>query len=131
MKVPVWAVTGGVTLPVPVNMLQLPMPVVKVTAVTVVFGDAPQMVCVNGLMEGLLFSGSNLIVAVAELAAHVVPLAMVQTKIVVPVLRPVKLLFPAFAFDNVPLPCKKVQVPVPVVGLLPVRIVLALLMHKV
>jgi hypothetical protein len=67
------------TEPVPVNTLQLFVPVVNVTALTVALGLAPQMVCVNGEMDGLLVSGSTLIVAVTLLLGQVLPATFTAT----------------------------------------------------
>ena len=67
------------TEPVPVNTLQLLVPVVNVTAVTVALGLAPQMVCVNGDIDGLLVSGSTLIVAVILLLGQVLPATFTAT----------------------------------------------------
>ena len=73
LKIPVTCVVDPLTVPVPVKILQLPIPVVKVTAVTVAFGLAPQIVWVIGLMVGVLLAGSNVIVAVMLLLGQVLP----------------------------------------------------------
>jgi len=67
------------TEPVPVNTLQLLLPVVNVNALTVALGLAPQMVCVNGDIDGLLVSGSTLIVAVILLLGQVLPATFTAT----------------------------------------------------
>ena len=67
------------TEPVPVNTLQLLLPVVNVNAATVVLGLAPQIVCVNGEIDGLLVSGSTLIVAVIVLLGQVLPATFTAT----------------------------------------------------
>ncbi len=68
--------TPGITEPVPVGILHTAVPVVGDTTVSVVFGKAPQMVCVNGLINGLSFSGSTLTVAVRVLLGQVLPAAV-------------------------------------------------------
>ena len=67
------------TEPVPVNTLQLLLPVVNVNALTVALGLAPQMVWVNGDIDGLLVSGSTLIVAVIVLLGQVLPATFTAT----------------------------------------------------
>ena len=67
------------TEPVPVNTLQLLLPVVNVNALTVALGLAPQMVWVNGDINGLLVSGSTLITAVILLLGQVLPATFTAT----------------------------------------------------
>jgi hypothetical protein len=66
-------VNAPMMLPVPVNMLQLFVPVVGVNALSVALGVAPHIVWVKGLITGLLVSGSTLILAVTLLFGQLLP----------------------------------------------------------
>jgi hypothetical protein len=74
IKVPVAAVDEPLTEPGPDKILQLPIPVVGVDAVIVVIGVAPHIVCVTGLIVGLLIAGSTMILAVTLLFAQLLPI---------------------------------------------------------
>ncbi len=115
---------GVLTVPVPVRMLHTPTPVVNVTAVTVVFGTAPQMVWVNGLITGVLFSGSTTTPTVRVLLGQVLPAAVCTTYWIelVPTPKPISVVIGTPASTE-PVPVGMLHTAVPVVGEVTLKVV--------
>ena len=92
LNIPVLVELKPLKTPGPVNTLQLPTPMVGFVALTVAVGLEPQIVCVKGLIVGVLISGSTLITAVILLLGHTLPaIPKTYCTVLLPTPKPLKI----------------------------------------
>ena len=119
------------TVPVPVKMLQLPVPMLIGEAVAVVTGDNAHKVWFNGLITAGLVIGSTLIVKVALVPGQEPTLVTLYWAMLVPTPKDNKLVVCAAGLFTVPVGVSKLQAPVPIVIGEAVTVVLGAKPHKV
>jgi hypothetical protein len=118
-----------VIVPDPDRRAQEPVPTEGVFAAMTAFGLLMHKVWLGPAFEteGLLFT---VIVTLEEEAGHA-PLEMTHTKTLFPTGKPVTEVFGDKEFVMVPEPETSDQLPLPITGIFPDRVVVGLVMHKV
>ena len=119
---------GAITLPVPTGTDQEPVPTDGALPESVVLGDEIHKNCVLPALEAVGRS-STTTPSVAEFEQP--PLVMVHTRLLVPTPRLVAALLPRLILVTEPVPAITDQLPVPSVGVLPLRVTLPGTVHTV